>query len=70
MEAMRRLGKVHNIESIMRAPVGCMEQYRYRNKMTFKLSTNKEALMRGARSELEEQPLVGKCAYMLLIKGQ
>lgn len=59
-EAMRRLGRIQNVERIMRDPVGCRAPYRYRNKMTFALNTKKEFLLEEGRSKLKEQPLVGK----------
>ena len=38
VNAITRIGKVQVGDSVLRPIVGCSEQYRYRNKMTFTVS--------------------------------
>lgn len=59
VEALRRIGKIENVEPLMKPPVACPQPFKYRNKMTFALNTNVQSLEKTRRPELSQQPAVG-----------
>ena len=59
-EALRRIGRVQNIDKLMQPPVACEDPFHYRNKMTFSVSSSQDSLRKRQRLELGETPLVGK----------
>lgn len=60
LETIKRVGQIPNIATLMKPPIPCPTQYRYRNKVTFTIASDPEWLVSRNKKALLQQPIVGK----------